>query len=63
MFASVNANPLKVQRMRALGADVRLSGADFDEAKLEAVAFAKANGFPIIDDGGELKARFTVRIG
>ncbi len=51
MFASVNANPLKVERMRALGADVRLSGADFDASKLSAEAFAKANGFRMVADG------------
>ena len=51
MFASVNANPLKVERMRALGADVKLSGVDFDASKLAAVAFAKANGFHMVDDG------------
>lgn len=51
MFASVNANPLKVERMRGLGAEVRLSGADFDELKLSAEAFAKANGFRMVADG------------
>src|SRR5436305_10678465 len=29
----LSANPLKVERMRALGATVELRGADFDEAK------------------------------
>src|ERR671930_1018755 len=33
VFAALNANPLKVERMRALGAEVRLEGHDFDAAK------------------------------
>src|SRR4026208_2038676 len=40
ILASVTANPLKVERMRALGADVRLSGDDFDAAHLAAASFA-----------------------
>src|SRR5262249_23362347 len=43
LFAATSANPLKVQRMRALGADVRLAGHDFDAAKAEARAFAASN--------------------
>lgn len=53
IFASVNANALKVERMRALGADVRLHGADFDEAKLEAKRYAAARGLPMVEDGLE----------
>ena len=34
VFASVNANKLKVERMQAFGAEVRLVGQDFDAAKL-----------------------------
>src|SRR5262245_59304628 len=33
VYAAVRANPLKIERMRALGAEVRLSGEDFDAAK------------------------------
>ena len=33
VFAAEKANPLKVERMRALGAEVRLVGHDFDAAK------------------------------
>ena len=33
VFAAENANPLKLERMRQFGADVRLAGRDFDEAK------------------------------
>jgi threonine dehydratase len=37
--------------MRALGAEVRLVGEDFDAAKLEAKRFAAATGVPMIEDG------------
>jgi threonine dehydratase len=53
VFAAVGANPLKVERMRALGADVRLEGADFDAAKLTAKAFAIATGALMIEDSRE----------
>ena len=33
VFASEKANTFKVERMRALGAEVRLVGEDFDDAK------------------------------
>ena len=51
MFASVNANPLKLERMRALGADVRLSGDDFDASKIAAASFAATGGFRMVADG------------
>ncbi len=53
VFASVNANPLKVEAMRRLGADVRLSGDDFDEAKDAASRFAQAGGGQLVVDGDE----------
>jgi threonine dehydratase len=51
IFAAATANPRKVERMRALGADVRLHGADFDEAHLQARAFAKETGAHLVEDG------------
>jgi threonine dehydratase len=51
IFASVTANPLKVERMRALGADVRLAGEDFKAAHSAAKEFAAANGAELIEDG------------
>jgi threonine dehydratase len=36
VYASIHANPLKIDRMRSLGANVILKGHDFDAAKLEA---------------------------
>ncbi|HEX9941989.1 MAG TPA: pyridoxal-phosphate dependent enzyme [Thermoanaerobaculia bacterium] len=51
IFTAANANPLKVERMRALGADVRRHGDDFDAAYLAAEAFAKENGARLVEDG------------
>ena len=51
IFASVSANPQKVERMRALGADVRLVGQDFDAAHLAAKAFAAEIGAQLVEDG------------
>jgi threonine dehydratase len=51
VFASVNANPLKLERMRALGAAVVLHGEDFDAAKIEAKRVASENGVRLVEDG------------
>jgi threonine dehydratase len=51
IFASVTANPLKVERMRALGADVRLAGENFKAAHSAAQAFAAETGVQMIEDG------------
>jgi threonine dehydratase len=51
VFASTTANPLKVDRMRALGASVVLEGADFDEAKESAERFAEQTGATYVEDG------------
>jgi threonine dehydratase len=53
VFASVNANPLKLERMRALGANVILAGEDFDAAKLEAKRWAGLNNAYMVEDGLE----------
>lgn len=53
VFAAESANPLKVERMRALGATVRLAGRDFDAAKDAARAHAAAHGLPFVEDGRE----------
>jgi threonine dehydratase len=50
VFAATRANPLKVARMRALGAEVRLEGEDFDAAKLAARAFAEDAGATFVED-------------
>ena len=51
IFASLNANPQKVERMRAFGADVRLVGEDVDAAHLAARAFAAESGAQLVEDG------------
>lgn len=53
VFAAEGANPLKVRRMRELGAEVRLAGADFDAAKDAARAHAAASGLRFVEDGRE----------
>jgi len=53
VFASHGANSLKLQRMRALGADVRLSGDDFDAAKDAARRYARSVGQAYVEDGHE----------
>lgn len=50
VFTAANANPLKVERMRALRADVRLAQ-DYDAAHLAAKAFAMENGAQLVEDG------------
>jgi threonine dehydratase len=51
VYAAVAANPLKIAAMRALGADVRLEGADFDAAKDAARAYASHSGAHYVEDG------------
>jgi threonine dehydratase len=53
VFAAENANALKVEAMRRLGADVHLLGADFDEAKQAARQFAHQRRFRFVEDGAE----------
>lgn len=51
VFAAETANALKLERMRALGANVRLLGADFDAAKEGAREFSAATGTTMVEDG------------
>lgn len=53
IFASESANALKLDRMRKLGAEVRLIGRDFDAAKEHALIFAEETGGCYIEDGRE----------
>ena len=53
VFAARGANPLKLARMRALGASVRLSGGDFSAAKEAARAWAGAQDAHFVEDGFE----------
>lgn len=53
VFVGARANPLKVDAMRRLGADVRSGGADFDAAKQAARAYAAAHGSIFVEDGAQ----------
>lgn len=53
VFAAERANPLKLERMRELGAQVRLAGADFDAAKDAARDYAMEGGGRFVEDGRE----------
>ena len=48
-----NVNTAKLQAMRALGAEVRLHGRDFDEARLETERVAAAEGFRYVHSADE----------
>jgi threonine dehydratase len=51
IFAAVNANKLKIERMKSLGANVILEGEDFDAAKLAARKFGESEQIRFIEDG------------
>jgi threonine dehydratase/peptide deformylase len=51
VFAAQGANPLKLARMRALGAEVRIAGADLEDAKQTARAWAADHGARFVEDG------------
>jgi threonine dehydratase/peptide deformylase len=53
VFAATGANPLKLDRMRALGAEVRIAGADLEEAKRVARAWAAERGARFVEDGDD----------
>jgi threonine dehydratase len=53
VFAAHTANPLKLERMRQLGAEVRLAGSDFDAAKDAARTYAEEAGARFVEDGAE----------
>ncbi|MDZ7631718.1 MAG: pyridoxal-phosphate dependent enzyme [Gemmatimonadaceae bacterium] len=54
MFAASHASPLKVARMRALGATVIQDGDDFDAAKEAARAYAREHAIEFVEDGQAL---------
>lgn len=53
VFAATGASPVKVARMRELGATVHLDGHDFDAAKQAARSYASAHGWRFVEDGAE----------
>jgi len=50
VYAAEQANPLKIERMRALGANVVLFGDDFDAARAEARRAAEERGARLVVD-------------
>jgi threonine dehydratase len=53
VFAATSANPMKIERMRQMGVDVRLAGSDFDAAKEIAEEFAQKTSGRYVEDGFE----------
>src|SRR4051812_10561437 len=53
IFAAETASAVKVERMRALGAELRLIGHDLDAAKHAARAWAAGAGLRFVEDGRE----------
>lgn len=53
VFTNIGASAFKVERMRALGADVRAVGTDPDEALSGAARFAAETGALLVEDGRE----------
>jgi threonine dehydratase len=53
IFVPEAANPLKVDSMRMLGAEVLFHGRDFDEARVRAEAVATAEGMRYVHSGNE----------
>jgi threonine dehydratase len=51
VYAATTANPYKIERMKALGAEVILFGDDFDSAKEEAKRQSGIRGIPMVEDG------------
>jgi threonine dehydratase len=54
VFVGADANPLKIERMRGFGAEVRIEGEDYGAAHKAAMAFAVATGAQLVEDGREL---------
>lgn len=55
VFAAETANPFKLERMRRLGATVKLEGQDFDAAKEAAKVYARTRDFIFVEDGLEVE--------
>jgi threonine dehydratase len=53
VYAPLGASSTKVALLENLGADLRLVGDDFDQAKAEARTFAHDEGLPFFEDGAE----------
>jgi threonine dehydratase len=55
VYASTKANPLKIDRMKGLGAEVILFGDDFDAAKAEAKRVATVKKIRFVEDAVDLE--------
>ncbi len=55
VYASKNANPFKLDRMKSLGAQVILFGDDFDSAKLEAKRRSKEINATFVEDSQNIE--------
>ena len=53
VFAPPRASRTKLELIERFGAEVRLAGGDFDEAKAAAAELAEAEGLPYFEDGAE----------
>jgi threonine dehydratase len=53
VFVPENASGVKTAMIESQGAELRRVGADFDQAKDEARAFAEESGWPFFEDGAE----------
>jgi threonine dehydratase len=53
VFAPAEVSGTKLAHLQRLGADLRLGGADIDEAKDSGKAFALEQGLPFFEDGAE----------
>ena len=53
VYAPETASSAKLALMKDVGAEIRQTGADLDEAKTEARAHASQHGFPFFEDGAE----------
>jgi threonine dehydratase len=53
VFASAQANPIKLQRIKNLGATLHQVAGDFDTAKTAAARAATERGWRLIEDGNE----------
>lgn len=51
VYSATTANPLKLERMRAMGAELRLFSDDFDTAKVEAKRWCEETGAVFVEDG------------
>jgi threonine dehydratase len=54
IYSATNANPLKIDRMRSMGAEVRQMGDNFDAAKEHAKAFCAETGAHFVEDGRDI---------